>query len=252
MIRAGITGAACVVLLAACGGSELVVQAQITDAEGQPVPLRGLPLSLLPYDRDAIFDSLGQAYAQPEPEIPPDLMTLRDSIAQAQTEWRNATERWNVGRDSLKTLSDRLRGMNPASGQYIVLFRDFNALEPQVNALQRTMDQSFQRFTELQNRTSARSNEVRLHREQWADAAYADVDRVIADRLKSLRLEEMADTTDDNGMARIRGARKGNWWLYARYDLPFEELYWNVPIQVTGGQVQVQLTPQNAQLRPKL
>ncbi len=62
----------------------------------------------------------------------------------------------------------------------------------------------------------------------------------------------MADTTDENGFAQLRGIKKRQWWVFARYDLPLEELYWNVPVQVTGGQVRLELTPQNAQLRPKL
>jgi hypothetical protein len=251
MIRAGSIGAAFVVLVA-CSGNEVIVQAHNTDAQGQAVPLRGLPVRALPYDRDAIFDSLRRAYSEPEPQIPSDLMALRDSIVQYREEWRTAETRWGIMRDSLKKLSDQLQRLNRASGQYVVMFREFNALDPQVAALQRQSQQAFQRFTALQNRAASRQAEIRQQREQWADAAYADVDRVIEARLKELRLEERADTTDDNGIGSFRGLKKGDWWIHARYDLPNDELVWNVPLQVTGGRLQVQLTPQNAQVRPKL
>jgi hypothetical protein len=47
------------------------------------------------------------------------------------------------------------------------------------------------------------------------------------------------------------GLRSGNWWIHARYDLPYAELYWNVPIE-KDGEVQLQLTRENAEVRPKL
>ena len=43
--------------LSACGGSEVVVQVY-TEQDGQAAPVPGLEVRALPYDRDAIFDSL--------------------------------------------------------------------------------------------------------------------------------------------------------------------------------------------------
>jgi hypothetical protein len=244
---------ACTAGLAACSRTEVIVQGQVEGPEGQPIALRDLPIRVLPYDRDAIFDSLRAAYAEPEPEIPPELTTLQDSIARAQEAWRSATERWNVGRDSLRTLNEQMARLNRTSGQYIVLFREDNTLRPQVEAAERQMNEAFARFEGLSSRFANRAQELRLEREQWADAAYADVDRVIATRLRELRREPAADTLDANGVTRIRGLRAGDWWVTAHYDLPFEELYWNIPITVTRGEpVQVQLTRQTAEVRPKL
>jgi hypothetical protein len=238
-------------LLAACGGTEVVVQAQIDGPDG-PVALRDLPVRAVPYDRDAIFDSLRAAYTEPEPEIPRELMVLQDSIARAQEEWRVAETRWGAGRDSLRALRGQMDRLSPASGQYIALFNQFNALEGQVRASEGQMNQAFQRFQGLQNRFTAQAQEIQLARNQWADAAYADVDRIIAARVRELRREERADTTDANGIGRIR-VNAGDWWIHARFDLPFEELYWNVPVNVSRGeQVEVQLTRQNAEIRPKL
>lgn len=250
LVWAVVTGAAA--LLAACGGTEVVVQAQVQGSDGQPMALRNLPVRAIPYDRDAIFDSLRAEYAEPEPEVPPDLMVLQDSISRAQNEWRAAEVRWGAGRDSLRGLRERMDGLSPASGQYIALFNQFNALEGQVNAAERQMNEAFQRFQGLQNRYTTRASELRLQRERWADAAYADIDRVITARIRDLRREEVADTTDGNGRARV-GVRAGEWWIHARHDLPFEELYWNIPVQVGRGEsVEVQLTRETAEIRPKL
>jgi hypothetical protein len=240
-------------VLAACGRTEVLVQGQLEGEEGQPVALSNLPFRILPYDRDAIFDSLRAAYATPEPEIPADVMQLQDSIARAQTEWTAATARWGTLRDSLQVMNRQLQGMSRASGQYVVLFREVNAMFDQTAAAERQMNESFARFTALSDRFTARAQDIRLQREQWEDAAYADVDRVIAVRLRELRREPAADTLDANGVRRVRGLRGGNWWITAHYDLPFEELYWNIPIQVERGDpTTVQLTRQTAQVRPKL
>jgi hypothetical protein len=242
----------CTAALSACGGTEVVVQAQVQGADGQPVALRELAVRAIPYDRDAIFDSLRAEYPEPEPEVPQDLMVLQDSIARAQEQWNNATTRWNSGRDSLRTLRRQLDGMSRASGQYIALFNQFNALDAQVNAAEQQMNQSFQRFQTMQNRYNERASQIRLERERWADAAYADIDRVIASRLRASRREERADTTDGNGRARI-GVRAGEWWVHARFQLPFEELYWNVPVNVGRGEsVEVELTRATAEVRPRL
>jgi hypothetical protein len=238
-------------ILAACGRTEVVVQAQVEGPDG-PVALRDLPIRALPYDRDAIFDSLRAEYSEAEPEIPADLMVLQDSIARAQEQWRIAETRWGTGRDSLRGLREQMDRLSPASGTYIALFNQFNALEGQVRAAEGRMNQEFQRFQSLQNRFTARAQEIKLARDQWADAAYADIDRIIAARVRELRREERADTTDGNGVGRIR-VGSGRWWVYARYDLPFEELYWNVPVDVARGeQVEVSLTRETAEVRPKL
>jgi hypothetical protein len=239
--------------LTACGRTEVIVQGQIETAEGQQAALRDLPIRILPYDRDAIFDSLRAEYPEPEPEIPADMAAMQDSIARAQAEWRTAESRWNAGRDSLRELRAQMDRLGRGSGQYVAMFNQFSALEPQVNAAQRQSEQAFARFQELNTRFASRAQELRLARDAWSDAAYNDVDRVIAARLKELRREPRADTLDANGVKRVRGLRAGQWWVTAHYDLPFEELYWNVPITVDRSEpVQVQLTRATAQVRPKL
>lgn len=246
VLMAAVAGTA---TLSACGGSEVVVQA-FTEQEGQPVAVPGLEVRALPYDRDAIFDSLRAAYATPEPEVPQELSALRDSIAAANQQWSTMNARWAEGLDSLRILRgamDQIPRMNP---RYLPMFNRFNALEREVNAAKQASDQSFARFEALNARYAARAEETGLAREQWADAAYADVDRVIDARLRDLRLQPVVDTTDANGVVQFRGLRRGDWWIHARYDLPFDELYWNVPL--AEGEQQLELTRQNAEVRPKL
>lgn len=237
-------------VLGACTG-EVVVQAQLQQEDGTTNPLTGLTVRALPYDRDQVFDSLAQTYGQPEPTIPDSVLALQDSIAQASVASSQAENQWAAARDSLRAIRDQMDRLTRGSPQYRLLFNDFNAQESIEQSAERRMNQAFERFNALQNRFAQTANEIRLRREQWGNEAYAAIDTVIFLKLEELGREEYADTTDANGVARFPGLQKGQWWIHARYTLPFEELYWNVPVEVTGGDPNVvQLTRENAQPRP--
>jgi hypothetical protein len=246
-----LTAAFATAALAACGGGEVVVQAQLESEEGTPTPLRELEVRALPYDRDALFEELAAAYGQPEPQIPDSLVALQQEIAATNTRWQEATTRWNTARDSLKVLSDALQGISPASGAYRVMFGDYTSQEQVEQSAKRQMDDAFAEFQGLQDRYTSQAEETEARRLAWADEAYASIDSVIAARLDEMGLEEHADTTTENGIARFE-LEPGQWWFHARYDLPYEELYWNVPIEVTRGEpVQVTLNGSTAARRPK-
>jgi hypothetical protein len=238
-----------------CPGNEVVVQGMLTqaaDAEAQP--LADLPVRLLPYDRDAIFDSLEAVHPDPEPPIPADLLQQQQQIQEAERQWRTAEDRWMEVRDSLQNLSNELQRMQReglrATPQYQQLFRSFERLDGEVRQLEQRSQSAFREYDTLQRTFLARADSIRVVREQWADRAFADFDRVVAERLRRTGREEYADTTSGSGIARFRGVPAGRWWVYGRYSLLFEELYWNVPLEVTGDSVGVVLTRDNAEIRP--
>ena len=60
------------------------------------------------------------------------------------------------------------------------------------------------------------------------------------------------DTGNWDDDTRFRGLREGRWWVHARWELPYRELYWNEPIEVEGGEpFTLTLSRQNAEVRPK-
>lgn len=242
-------------VLAACKG-DVTVQAQIEvvdpetgDTVARPIP--DLVVRLLPYDRDVIFDSLARAAPTPEPAIPDLLLELQRQVSEAQEQWRQAEAEWNAVRDRMKAITDSMKGLSRAEARYVALYREFQELEGRLSSVEGTMRSAFQRFDALQKRTIAQSEQIRLMREQWEEEAFADVDAVIAARLKELGRQEYMDTTNADGIAIFR-VPTGRWWVYARTDLPFNELYWNEPIEVRRGQTSLTLTRQNAELRPRL
>ncbi len=248
----GVLGTA---LLAACGPTQVVVTAELSsDDQASPARALGdLEIRIFPYDRDVIFDSLTAAATTPEPSIPDSVLNAQTAVRDAQQAWRDTEGRWNVLRDTLQTLSESLDGMSRGSGTYRVLFRDFQDLESQYNSVERARDRAFESFTSLQEASIAAAEEVKLLRDQWADEAFAEVGAIMASRQQASGRDVLWDTTDASGVAGGLEAEAGAWWVSARYELPYTELYWNVPLTVEGGDpVQVRLTRDNATSRPKL
>jgi hypothetical protein len=243
---------------AACGGADVTVLVQLESAavegeEQRALGLGAMPVRLLPYDRDALFDSLAQAHPTPEPQIPDTVFALQQQVGEQYREWQQALGRWGVLRDSLAVISNRMQRLDRGSGAYLVLFRDFNDLADEVDEMERRSNRAFTEFTSLQTRLTQEAREIQLERELWADEAFAPVDSIIRARLDQRGGQEHVDTTTAQGVARFRNVRSGRWWIYTRFDRAFDELYWNVPIDVDrGSEIEIRLTEQNAEVRQKL
>jgi len=243
-------------LLSACGPTQVVVTAEIGSTNpsqgAESRALGDLEIRMFPYDRDLIFDSLTGAASVPEPAIPDSVLDAQSEVATAQQAWRDTEARWNVLRDTLQTLTEELDQLSRGQAQYRVLFRDFQDLDNEYVGVERQRDAAFENFTSLQAASVAAAEEIRVLREQWADEAFSDVDIVMSDHQRASGLDVLYDTTDASGMA-VFEANAGDYWVTARYELPYTELYWNVPITVVGGEpAQIRLTRENAAARPKL
>jgi hypothetical protein len=233
-------------LLAACGKPEVTVLAQLPQA-GMTTrePVSDLPVRLVPYDRDAIIDSLTAAAHTPEPKLPPALEIQRDSLARVQAEWRAANAQLKAIEDTIPTLTVRV-GSDPVERERKVR---------QAQRLDQEQREVKQRIMALQAQISARSgairtivDSVRAERERWSATVLKDFDSIARARMASGRVGA-ADTTGSAGTA-VLHVDEGRWWVTARYTLPDEELYWNVPVEVTGKETQVILNETNAQRRP--
>jgi hypothetical protein len=244
---------------AACGPAEVVVTVEVEmanpDAEGTVVrPLSDIQVELLPYDRDLVFDSMQNAFPTPEPAIPQELMAAREEVAAAQTRWQNAERRWNTLRDTLQKINAAMEGYSRGESRYVALYNEWREFDAQLGRVEGQMESAFNEFTSLQQGTIRQSDSIRIMRDNWGDEAFAGIGEVFAVKLRTSGLSAVADTTDANGIARTNlRVKPGTYWVYARYDLPYTELYWNVPITVERGDpVQVHLTRENAVERIKL
>ena len=244
-------------LLSACGPTQVVVTAEIgvenPSQGGEPRALGDLEVRMFGYDRDLVFDSMTALATVPEPAIPDSVLDAQNQVAAAQQAWRDTEARWNVLRDTLQTLTEELDQLSRGQAQYRVLFRDFQDLDNEYVGVERQRDAAFENFTSLQAASVAAAEEIRVLREQWADEAFAEVGEAMLLRERASGLATLYDTTDASGIADGFEADAGDYWVTARYELPYTELYWNVPLTVVGGEpAQLRLTRENATARPKL
>lgn len=235
------------VVLAACGGGEVAVRVADTGPEGELQPQEDVPVMFLPYDRDSIFEALERQADSPRPEIPDTLRALYSEIIDRQERWRSLERRWQQWRDSLKTISERMEGLNEASDRYKRLYDAFTSLEPRVQALDRKKTGAFESFESLQTRVLNFADSIQALRKSWAETAYEGYVQ-ITDSIEEARgREAIGDTTNADGWVNVT-LPDGQWWVYARIQRPFEEVYWNVPIVPARTDTLV-LTPDTAEVR---
>ena len=258
MKRSTLLLAAGSILLAACGPTQVVVTAELEvldPATNEMVmrPVSDLEVELLPYDRDAIFDSLTRAFPTPEPEIPADLVEARAAIQAAQARWRGMQDRWNTLRDSLNTITTELERYSRGEAAYVTLFRLFGDVEAEYNQIDRQQVAAFEEFTSLQEASNAQTQEIKVLRENWAAEAFADVDAAMLAATTASGLRMAIDTTTATGATNNLEVKPGNYWVHARVEEAYTVLYWNLPLTVVKGEpATITLTRSNAEERPKL
>jgi len=238
----------CLPVLAACGGSELTVMV-LAGEEGSAQPAAGLEITYLPFNRDSVFDMLTARAEEPEPQIPADLQAQFDSVAALQETWRAAEAEWGEAREALQNLSNRLERLDRRSREYQQLYRQFDGLESTERRLNNVRQQAFQAFDNLQVQTLGRADSVRAVIDAWEDIAFMDYVDIEAEILEAAGREIVYDTTDAGGMA-TTSLKSGSWYVHTRLSLPFSELYWNVPFEVSGPDT-LRLTTENAEERIK-
>lgn len=244
-------------VLSACGPGQLVVTAEMDVVDPETLemvtrPIADTEIELLPFDRDAVFDSLTAAFGTPEPEIPQDLLDAQGQVAAAQQEWRDLEGQWAAVRERLQDINEEMEPLNRGERRYSELFSEFSDQETRLANVERQRDRAFRTFTDLQEGIIARQDSVRFLRETWADDAYASAFEVFETKVGESGMDIVMDTTDANGIANME-IPPGEWWVHARQELPMQILYWNIPVTVVRGDpIHVLLNRANAQERPNM
>lgn len=239
---------------AACGPGEVIVTSEVdaTDEESGEAatqPIEGMQVQLLPFDRDAVFDSLAEEAETPEPELPEELVAARDSLQDVQAVYREADATVVTLREQLQEINEEMEQYSQAEDRYRELFAQFNELEAEMNEAEQVRDSSFEEFTEMQSETIEDLEEAQFEIERWEEEAFADYGEVMEQKLEETGQSIQTDTTDATGRATFR-PDPGEWWVHARHQGPIEELYWNIRVDVERGEpVELLLQRDNAELR---
>lgn len=235
---------------AACSKPEVQVRAELPGAGGAAsTPVADLPVRLLPYDRDAILDSLTRAAKRPEPQVPANLQPQRDSLVRLQAAWRAANARLKAIADTAATLTVQVRPGAAESAEREQKLKQAQRLGLEQQQVNQQVADIQRQIAALSGQIGARLDSVQTARRAWSETTFKDFDAIVQRRLKSIERNEVADTTGREGTATFH-VEEGRWWVYARYALPDHELYWNFPVEVSGKQTTVRLTEQNAKKRP--
>ena len=247
----GVIAALAVGLTVACGPAQVAVVLALEETGGEAGPLDDIEVRLLPYDRDAIFDSLSELASTPRPEVTAEQWAAREAVIQAQTEWREAEDRWNFLRDTVKKLTEELAELNPAMSTYRAIHLEYTRWEGELSQVERRVGSLFERYDSLHRATDTEAQAVRIVQQEWDDETFRDIGSVIDAKVEALGLPEAADTTGVEGPGvAVFQVPSGRYWVHARYRRPNDELYWNVEVTVARGDTEpIRLTESNAEVR---
>jgi len=131
------------------------------------------------------------------------------------------------------------------------LLQQLQGLGAEERAAVQRGDTAVARFQAVRRGLLAHADSLRAARRAWADQTFAAFDSLAIRRVEATGREELADTTGTSGAVTF-SAEPGRWWVYARYTLPYSELYWNFPVEVSGDSTVVTLSRTNARERPFL
>jgi hypothetical protein len=220
VVRSLVLSSFIALLLGACRGGTVVIEAAIPDETGALTPLAGARLVFLPYDRDSVIqvlenrapsarpsgarlDSLFDAFSAPFNEY----LRLSASLARSTD---------STSRRAIQDSVTRARGVLSAT-------RD--RLEPSID-----------------------SERIRIR--AWEDTAFRTYDSIGGLLVRQSYRDAIVDSTRSNGRVRIK-LKRGVWYVTARavnVQDPNREWYWN--LRVEGDTVR--LNPSTGRARPRL
>lgn len=240
--------------LTACGGGEVAIIVELEGEDGGDARLLGdVEIRLLPFDRDRIFDSLTAAAPVPEPVMPAELVLARDEISELQRAWRAEEDRVATLREDITRLDGQLQGLNRAMNEYKRIYEQLAPMHDELPRAEAQARDLFGQFNTMQQANIEQLDAFKIEQENWADQAFRDVPDIFAALTDMSGRDQHWDTTGAGGEAQIDELAPGQYWVYARYELVYDELYWNVPVAVERGDpVVVRLNRANAVLRPIL
>lgn len=239
-VRDALAATALVAALAACSTeTQLTIQAQGENAEGETVPLSNVSLDILPYDIDELYAELE---AESRPGEPPSADAIRD-LAQR---YQDACASYRATSDSIEAVQQRATAITDrTSDEYRAAFEQYQ----QLVARER---QRFDACQAVTDEYTAVRNAYREERRAWEERAWPQTEFVAAESARIGELPVQRVETGPQGTATVT-VPNGDWWILGDAPIPgsiSQKYRWNVQVDAGGGQQTVQLDAGNATLEP--
>lgn len=242
ILRAALATVSVVVAVGCSTETELTIRAVGENAEGETVPHSGVQLDILPYDIDSLYAALE---AETNPGEPPSA----DSIRFLAQRYQDACASYRVTGDSIETVRQQATEIANREGQTSDAYRQT------FERYQGLVAREEQRFDACQNVTDDYTSVRNAYREArgewegraWPEEAFARQESLMVGEHPLQRVE-----TGPEGTATVT-VPNGTWWILGDAPVPgsiSQQYRWNVRIEATGGQLGVELTPENATLEP--
>jgi hypothetical protein len=220
VVRSLVLSSFIALVLGACRGGVVVIEATIPDETGALTPLAGARLVFLPYDRDSVIQVLENRAPSARPSMAR-LDSLFDAFRAPFNEYLRlsaslARSTDTTARRAIQDSVTRARGVLSAT-------RD--RLEPSID-----------------------SERIRIR--AWEDTAFRTYDSIGGLLVRKSYRDAIVDSTRSNGRVRLK-LKRGVWYVTARavnVQDPNREWYWN--LRVEGDTVR--LTPSTGRARPRL
>jgi len=225
---------------AACSTeTDLTIQAQGENAEGETVPLSNVRLDIIPYDIDELYDEL-ETGSQPGPE------PSADSIRELSQRYQDLCASYRATSDSIEVVQQRATAITDrTSPEYNQVFEEYQAL----------VARERQRFDECQSITDGYTdvrNEYRDQRRAWEERAWPEEQFTAAEDERIGDQPVQTVETGPEGSATVT-VPNGTWWILGTAPVPgsiSQQYRWNVQVEAEGGEQTLPLTSENAELEP--
>ena len=219
----------------ACGDRPASVTIRIVGASPETPAIA--EVVALPFDPQALLDSLALAAQEPAPAFPELEAELRAFQAPPPTDLGAAGRIWAATRDSLVMLGDSLRAVDRRSAGYRAAYGRFRALYQRLAERGAARDAALQTVTGAVRDLARRAGRAADSLRRWEATAYAAFDSLAALAVERTGLEPVHAVPDADGVARL-DLGSGAWWIVLtlpQLGNPFVERVWHVPVVSRAG-----------------
>ena len=215
--------------------TKVILEVSLKDEEGEDVS-SDIKFNLLPYDIEAIKDSLWAANGSPAEPPRDELLAARAAYEKVNEQYADHLEEYREAEEAVKEIKDL------TSKRYRDAYKRYTEAKAENKRLHEEREAARSAYIDAKKKYDEQE-------EAWERVAYRGLDEVVAARRSERGItEDYLIKTDKRGMGRVV-VPGGKWWIYGKERHPSKRytwLIWNVPIEATGGELTVELGQDDA------